>query len=268
MSVKKIVLTGAGGMIGTVIRAYFQAEGRALTLTDLRALEPLHAGETVLQGDLSDAAFCTQLLAGADVVIHMAGVSNDQPLDVLLPHNFVALNNLYVAAHTQGVARVIFASSNHTIGMEAAGRKIDTRVPVNPDSYYGTSKVWGEALARMFWEKHGVESVCLRIGSFLPKPVSQRNLSTWLSHRDFCALLDASVYTPGLGFEIVYGVSANTRAWWDNSTSRVPYQPRDNAEDFAAEIAHAAPPADAREALYQGGDYAARGFDRAAPAPL
>jgi uronate dehydrogenase len=260
---KKIVLTGAGGMIGTVIREYFHAAGRPLVISDLRALSDVRSNETALHGDLSDAAFTAQLLQGADVVIHMAGISNDQPLDVVLPHNFVALNNLYVAAHAQKVERIIFASSNHAIGMYPVGRKIDTRVAVNPDSYYGTSKVWGEALGRMFWEKHGVESVCLRIGSFLPKPVSQRNLSTWLSHRDFCALLDASVYTEGLGFEIVYGVSANTRSWWDNSTSRVPYRPQDNAEDFAAAIAAAGVPVDPREALYQGGDYAARNFDRA-----
>jgi uronate dehydrogenase len=257
-----IVLTGAAGMIGRVLRAHFAERRRALLITDIRPLDNVQPNETVMTGDLSDPAFCNQLLAGAEAVVHMGGVSTNRPLDVLLPHNYLALFNLYEAARAQRVRRVVYASSNHATGMYPAGVRIDASMPVNPDSQYGLSKVWGEGLARLYWEKHALESVCLRIGSFLARPVVPRNLSTWLSHRDLCALVDASLDTPEVGFDIVYGVSANTRSWWDNSHARVDYRPQDNAEDYAAEIARANVPVDPREARLQGADYAADGYRR------
>jgi len=259
---KKIVLTGAAGRIGSVIRAHFDAHERPLWLTDIRPCAAIGPKETSQIGDLGDAAFVRQLLTGADTVIHMAGIPDDRPLADLIGPNFLALNQLYATAQELGVRRVIYASSNHTIGMYPVGKKIDTQVAVNPDGDYGASKVWGEALGRMYWEKHGIETVCLRIGSFVERPVSVRHLSTWQSYADFCLLLDASLIAPTLGFEIVYGVSANTRAWWDNSSSRVPYRPQDNAENFAQEILRNAAPIDPIEARFQGGDFAARYFSR------
>lgn len=259
---KKIVLTGAAGRIGSVIRAHFDALERPLWLTDIRSCAAVGPRETARVGDLGDIAFVRQLLTGADTVIHMAGIPDDRPLADLIGPNFLALNHLYATALELGVRRVIFASSNHATGMYPSGQKIDTRVAVNPDSDYGASKVWGEALGRMYWEKHGIETICLRIGSFAERPVSVRHLSTWHSYPDFCRLLDASLAAPATGFEIIYGVSANTRAWWDNSTSSVPYRPLNNAEDYAQEILGSAVPVDPVEARFQGGDFAARYFSR------
>jgi len=259
---KKIVLTGAAGRIGQVTRAHFASRQQALCLSDIRDCQPLGPHETTLQGDLCDLDFARRLLTGADTIIHMAGIPDDRPFAELMGPNFLALNHLYVAALESGVRRVIFASSNHATGMYPVGRTIDTLVAVNPDGDYGAGKVWGEALGRMYWEKHGIETICLRIGSFVERPISVRHLSTWLSHPDFCRLLDASLTAAAPGFDIIYGVSANTRTWWDNSRSSLQYQPLDNAETYAPEILRTAAPVDPIEARFQGGDFAARFFSR------
>lgn len=261
---EQVLLTGANGLIGRVLRTHFAATKRPITYTDIR---PLASGTTqapddTVLGDLTDAAFCNALLEGKNAVVHMAGVPSDAPFETVLPHNYIALFNLFEAARIHKIKRFVFASSNHATGMYPAGMQIDPSAPVNPDSQYGLSKVWGEAIARLYWEKHGIESVCLRIGSFLEKPASVRNLSTWLSHRDSCTLVDASLDTPNVGFDIVYGVSANTRSWWDNSKVRVDYQPQDNAEDFLEEIERSKKTVDPLEARLQGADFAAHHYSR------
>jgi len=274
----KIVLTGAGGNIGRVLSAHFAATGRPVQRTDIQPLAQAGAlpsdGKTAqaeagaadvfppMQGDLGDPAFCKALLDGAHAVVHLAGIPNEQPFDDLLQHNYIALYNLYDTARRSGVKRIVYASSNHATGMYPTGTRIDPSMPVNPDSQYGLSKVWGEALARLYWEKHGIESVCLRIGSFQPVPSSIRHLSTWLSHRDACALVDASLDTPNVGFDIVYGVSANRRAWWDNSHAKVAYRPNDNAEQHLPEIDRTLTKVDPLEARLQGADFAAEGYSR------
>ena len=260
-----VLVTGAGGRVGTVLRAHWRAQNRAVRLCDIRDLGAAAANETLVHGDVLDPVFLAKVLEGVDVVVHLAGNPWNHGLDAIAAPNVIGVGQLYEAAREQRVARVIFASSNHVVGMYRSGVRIDTLAPVNPDGYYGVSKVWGEAVARMYWEKHGVESLCLRIGSSVPKPVSERHLSTWLSPRDLCGFIDAGIDVQALGFDIAFGISANTRAWWDNGTSRLGYQALDNAEDFAAEVlATASPPDDPLEAALQGGDYASEGFTQGA----
>ncbi|RKP45061.1 NAD-dependent epimerase/dehydratase family protein [Pararobbsia silviterrae] len=262
-----ILVTGAGGRVGTVLRAHWRASGRAVTLCDIRPLGDAAPNETIVIGDLLDPAFLERVLKGVRVVVHLAGNPWNHDLDAILGPNVEGVGQLYETARMQGVRRILFASSNHVVGMYHSGTRIDTHAPVNPDGYYGVSKVWGEALARMYWEKHGVESLCLRIGSSVPLPVSERHLSTWLSPRDLCGFIDAGIDVRALGFDIAFGISANTRAWWDNSTSRLGYRALDNAEDYAAAIlANASPPANPLDALLQGGDYASEGFTDGAAA--
>ncbi|HTJ92382.1 MAG TPA: NAD(P)-dependent oxidoreductase [Pararobbsia sp.] len=264
---KNILVTGAGGRVGTVLRAHWRSRGRAVRLCDIRELGAAASNETILTGDVLDAAFLDRALDGVDVVVHLAGNPWNHGLEAISAPNVTGVGTLYEAVRLKGVQRVVFASSNHVVGMYRAGVRIDTRAPVNPDGYYGVSKVWGEAVARMYWEKHGVESLCLRIGSSVPKPVSERHLSTWLSPRDLCGFVDAGIDAETLGFDIAFGISANTRAWWDNRTSRLGYRALDNAEDYAIEVmAHAVPPVDPVEALLQGGDYASEGFTNGAAA--
>lgn len=276
---RPVVLTGAGGAIGRVLRAHFLETGRPVRYTDIKPL-PVDPAETrdatdaaardaetapFIQGDLSDPAFCRTLLEGAGAIVHMAGISVDQPLETLLQHNYLALFHVYEAARQCGVRRIVYASSNHATGMYACDITLDPTMPVSPDSQYGLSKVWGEGLARLYWEKHGIETVCLRIGSFQPRPVSVRHLSTWLSHRDACALVDAGLDTPGVGFDIVYGMSANTRAWWDNSRARVDYHPQDNAEEYAEQILAEGKLVPSLESRFQGAEFAAAEFSRTPP---
>ncbi|WP_347557112.1 NAD(P)-dependent oxidoreductase [Robbsia sp. KACC 23696] len=268
---KPVVLTGAGGAIGQVLRAHFIETGRSVRYTDIKPLDSAGtsaidaAGASFVQGDLGNPAFCRSLFDGAGAIVHMAGISVEQPFDVLLQHNYVALFQVYEAARHAGVRRIVYASSNHATGMYTSDMALNPTMPVNPDSLYGLSKVWGEGLARLYWEKHGIETVCLRIGSFQPRPVSVRHLSTWLSHRDACALVDAGLDTPGVGFDIVYGMSANTRAWWDNSRIHVAYRPQDNAEEYAEQILAEGKVVDALEARFQGADFAAADFSRTPP---
>jgi uronate dehydrogenase len=270
---KPVVLTGAGGAIGRVLRAHFKETGRVVRYTDIKPL-PADASDTsdkagqdasFTQGDLGDPTFCRTLFEGAGAIVHMAGISVEQPLETLLPHNYLALFHVYETARQCGVRRIVYASSNHATGMYACDIALDPTMPVSPDSQYGLSKVWGEGLARLYWEKHGIETVCLRIGSFQPRPVSVRHLSTWLSYRDTCALVDAGLDTPGVGFDIVYGMSANTRAWWDNSRARVAYHPTDNAEEYAEQILADSTPVDALEARFQGAEFAAATYSRTPP---
>ncbi|CAM2147359.1 Uronate dehydrogenase [Pararobbsia alpina] len=264
---KHVLVTGAGGRVGTVLRAHWRAQQRAVHLCDIRDLGEAAPNETIVNGDLLDAAFLDGVLDGVEVIVHFAGNPWNHDLDAIAGPNVIGVGDLYETARVRGVKRVIFASSNHVVGMYKSGERIDTLAPVNPDGYYGVSKVWGEAVARMYWEKHGVESLCLRIGSSVPKPVSERHLSTWLSPRDLCGFIDAGIDIETLGFDIAYGISGNTRAWWDNSTSRLGYRTVDNAEDYAREVlATASPPANPLDALLQGGDYASEGFTNGAAA--
>ena len=154
--------------------------------------------------------------------------------------NLAGAFHVFDAARRHGARRVVYASSNHATGMYPVGAPLDGSQPPRPDGIYGASKVWGEAIGRMFAERFGLEVVCLRIGSFRERPTERRELATWLSHGDAVRLVRAALTAPDVSFEIVYGVSRNTRAWWP-LTGALGYDPRDDAEAFAAEIAGKGP---------------------------
>ena len=259
--VKKIALSGAGGQLGRVLRTALLERGANLrSAAGSRPLEPIVDGEDVMHGDLRDPAVVDRLLEGVDVLIHMAGTSVERPLPEIIENNLRGLVEVYEGARRHGVGRIIFASSNHAIGMHPVEEKLTLDCDFRPDGFYGLSKVWGEALGRLYWDKHGIESVCIRIGSCIEKPTEFRHLSTWLGFEDLLQLIDLSVNVPDLGFQVVWGVSNNTRSYWDNSgASRLGYQPRQNAEDYAAEILAKINPLDATAQKYQGGSFA--GFD-------
>ena len=133
-----------------------------------------------------------------------------------------------------GVRRVVYTSSNHVTGYYPRTERVDPTSAIRPDSHYAVTKAFGEAAARMFSEKFGLSIVVIRIGSFQDRPRNHRMLSTWLSHDDAVQLFTKAVEAPALTFELVYGVSANTRSFWPPDTSTIGYRPRDNAEDFAS----------------------------------
>ena len=262
---KKIALSGAAGQLGTVLRATLVAQGR-----DLRSAggpapatppAPLVPGEDVMQGDLRDPQVVDQLLQGVDVLIHLAGTSVERPLPEIIENNLRALVEVYEGARRHKVRRIVFASSNHAIGMYPVEDTLALECAFRPDSLYGLSKAWGESLARMYWDKHGIESICVRIGSCVERPTEFRHLSTWFGHEDLVHFVDRCIHAPAVGFLVVWGVSNNTRSYWDNTGSEpLGYQPRQNAEDYAAEILAQPNPLDATAQRFQGGSFASQDF--------
>ncbi|CAE6785836.1 NAD-dependent epimerase/dehydratase family protein [Paraburkholderia haematera] len=261
---KKIALSGAGGQLGSVVRAALIARGVSLrSAAGSRALVPLMEGEDVMRGDLRDPDVVDRLLEGVDVLIHFAGTSVERPLPEIIDNNLRALVEVYEGARRKGVKRVVFASSNHAIGMYPVTEHLALDCALRPDGFYGLSKVWGEALARMYWDKHGIESICVRIGSCLERPTEQRHLSTWFGHRDLMHFLDRCVEAEDIGFITVWGVSANKRSWWDNSgAARLGYQPTQDAEVYAEEILSRPNPLDALGQRYQGGSFVGIDYSR------
>ncbi|CAD6555907.1 NAD-dependent epimerase/dehydratase family protein [Paraburkholderia metrosideri] len=261
---KKIALSGAGGQLGSVVRSALIARGIALrSAAGSKALTPLVDGEDVMHGDLRDPAVVDRLLDGVDVLIHFAGTSVERPLPEIIENNLRGLVEVYEGARRKGVKRIVFASSNHAIGMYPVTEHLSLDCELRPDGFYGLSKVWGEALARMYWDKHGIESVCVRIGSCLARPTEQRHLSTWFGHDDLMHFLDRCVEAEDVGFLTIWGVSANTRSWWDNSgAARLGYQPKQNSEDYAAEILAQPNPLDALGQRFQGGSFVGIDYSR------
>lgn len=223
-----IAVTGAAGGIGTILARGLR---RDLRLTDIR---PAPGCDFL---DLRDLAAVEAALAGVDAVIHLGAIPTEAPFEDILEHNLRTTYNVLEAARRGGIRRVVFASSNHVTGMYARSDLIGPEAPIRPDSYYGVSKAFGEALGRVYAEKWGVSVVCIRIGSCIERPLDMRHLSTWLSPNDAISLFTAAVDAP-VEFSIVYGVSDNTRGWWDLASARaLGYEPRDNAEAFADDVA-------------------------------
>ena len=274
---KKIALTGASGQLGSVLRKTLIARGVPLrSASGSQPLRPLVDGEDLMHGDLRDRAVVDRLLAGVDLLIHFAGTSVERPLPEIIDNNLRGLVEVYEGAVRHGVRRVVFASSNHAIGMYPTTDRLGLDCAPRPDGLYGLSKVWGEALARMYWDKHGIESVCVRIGSCVERPTEPRHLSTWFSHRDLFHFIDRCIDVPEVGFMVIWGVSANRRSWWDNQgAERLGFRPTDDAEDYAADVLARPNPLDSLGQRFQGGSFVGLSYTRddravdpsSAPAP-
>jgi uronate dehydrogenase len=253
----KVALSGADGQLGRFLRPRLLAQGVDLRSAGRDPLEPLRAGEDLTHGDLRDPENVDALLRAVDVLIHMAGTSVERPLPEIIENNLVALHAVYEGARRHGVKRVVFASSNHSIGMHEVTDKLGPDCDFRPDGFYGLSKMWGEGLARLHWDKHGIESVCVRIGSALERPTEMRHLSTWFGLEDLMQFIHCCINTPNVGFVTAWGVSNNTRSYWTpTGCARLGYQPVQNSEDFAASILCRQNPLDAIGRRYQGGSFA------------
>ena len=224
----KVELSGASGNMGRMLRVELQKLGVDLRSAGGRTpLVPLQGGEDVMHGDLRDAATVDRLLQGVDVLIHLAGTSVEKPLPEIIENNLVALHQVYEGARRNKVRRIVFASSNHAFGMHSVDTKLELDAPFGPDGFYGLSKAWGESMARMYWDKHGIEGISLRIGSCEKEPANFRHLSTWLSHDDTVHLVMRCIGAPKVGYLAVWGVSNNTRSYWTpNGCALLGYQPK------------------------------------------
>ena len=258
----RLLLTGAAGGLGRELRRRLAAHCDVLRLSDIADLGQAGAGEELRPADLADAGAVHGLLEDVDAVIHLGGVSTEQPWEAVLPANIVGTYNVYEAARVQHVKRVVFASSNHVTGFHRQDQVIAAGAAPRPDGLYGLSKAFGEDLAQLYFDRHGIETVSLRIGSSYPEPLNRRMLATWLSHDDLERLVLASLTAPIVGHTVVYGVSANARLWWDNTPARhLGYVPQDSSAPWAAEIELREPPADPRDptVIYQGGPFVRQG---------
>ena len=237
-----ILITGAAGRIGSYLRAGLPTLGWSLRLLDAAAIDD---AEGAVRADIRDGAAVESAMAGVDAVVHLAGIPNEAGFPELLAMNIDGTYQVFDAARRAQVRRVVFASSNHVVGFAPRGDRLDAAAPVRPDSYYGVSKVFGEALGRLYVDRHGMKAACLRIGSCLDRPTTPRHLSTWLSPDDAVRLVHACLVSPTLTYAVVYGISANTRGWWDMGPGRrLGYEPEDDAEVFAEEILAAHGPVD------------------------
>jgi uronate dehydrogenase len=263
VSMTKVALTGARGQLGKVLRTELLRRGVNLrSAGGSQPLTPLVEGEDVCYGDLRDPAVVDRVLDGADTVIHLAGTSVERPLSEIIENNLKALYELYEGARRHRVKRVVFASSNHAFGMYSIDDKLDPGPEYRPDCFYGLSKVWGEAMTRMYWDKHGVEGISLRIGSCLPRPTQFRHLSTWLGHEDFFHMITQCLEVPDVGCLAVWGISNNTRRYWTfgENEERLGYKPKQDAEIYAAEILKQENTLDEFAQRYQGGGFATIDF--------
>jgi uronate dehydrogenase len=258
----RLLLTGAAGGLGQVLRERLRPFADVLRVSDIASLAPAQGTfEEVAPCNLADKAAVDALVAGCHAVVHLGGVSVERPFEEILEANIKGVFHLYEAARRHGVKRIVFASSNHVIGFYRQSERLDAHVARRPDGYYGLSKSFGEDVAQFYFDRWGIETVSIRIGSSFPEPANRRMMSTWLSYRDLTSLVEKSLFTPDVGHLVVYGVSANRNVWWDNSAAaRLGFVPQDSSEVFRDKV-EAQPPVAATDpnAIYQGGAFTAQG---------
>ncbi|WP_341233377.1 NAD(P)-dependent oxidoreductase [uncultured Sulfitobacter sp.] len=268
---KKLVLTGAAGRLGSYLREPLSKMCEELISTDIADdIGTLYPNERFAQADIAVYDQIAPLLEGADMVVHFGAIVDEKPFEELLGPNFVGSYNIWEAAYQHGLKRVVYASSIHAVGMHKKADFIGIDAPHKPDTFYGLAKCFSEDLASMYWDKRGLEAACLRILS-CAQVNNPRALGSWLSYDDLIQLVTRAIDTPSVGFSVVYGVSNNDRAPVDNAkASFLGYRPKDNAEQFADDILANAPPADLTDPgeMCHGGPFASIELGQSAVASM
>ena len=249
-------MTGAAGRIGTFLRPELAGKYK-LRLSDIKPVKNLKPGETFVRADISNMKDALRITKGVDAVVHFGGQSGEHDWEHILSANIIGFHNTLEAARCNGVKRFLVATSNHAVGFYPVTQTIDHRVYPKPDSRYGVSKVFNEALASLYADRYGMEMFCMRIGNVNRAPIDRRRLAIWISARDMAQLVTIGLERSKLHFEIVYGISDNARAWFDNTNAyRMGYQPRDRSETYAAEILQReGPPGNTPADIFQGGGH-------------
>lgn len=262
MSGGPVLITGAAGLIGTVLRGGLPERGWAVRCLDIVPIADTRPGEEHVVADATDLPAVLEATAGASAVVHLAGVATESTWPVILRSHVETTHAVLEAARRSGVDRVVLASSNHATGFTPRppdGRLLrEADAPHRPDTYYGVAKTTMESLGSLYADRYGMDVVCLRIGSAFPEPTTTRQLSTWLSPADTVSLVDAALRAPSPGFAVVWGVSANTRNWWDLSAARaLGYEPADDAEVYAGRLVGASGEPDLSDPVHDrvGGEY-------------
>jgi uronate dehydrogenase len=262
---RRLLMTGAAGGLGQALRPRLARCCETLRLSDIADLGRAAPGEELVTARLEDKAAVQALLADVDAVVHLGGISTEHPWETIAGPNVHGVVHLYEAARVQQVRRIVFASSNHATGFYRQDEVIGTDAAPKADGFYGLSKAFGEQVGQFYWHRWGIETVALRIGSSFPEPRDRRMLATWLSYDDLERLVVAALTAPIVGFSVVYGMSDNRTAFWDNTGARhLGYRPQDSADVFRAAIEARQPRIDITDpaAIYQGGAFVRHGpFD-------
>jgi len=259
---RRLLLTGAAGGLGRVLRPHAGEWTDSLRLSDRADCGVAGPGEEVVHADLADKAAVHGLLDGVDAVLHFGGVSLESPFEQLVPANIVGLYNLYEAVHRRGVRRVVYASSSHVMGFYPQSQNVGTDDPLRPDCLYAVTKCFGEALSRYYFDRFGIETVCLRIGSSFAEPKNPRMLVSYLSYDDLVELVRCALFTSRVGHSIVYGMSDNPVRWWNNDKAgHLGFRAKDSSAVFADRFpsAGAVGERDDPTQIYQGGPWVVSG---------
>jgi len=254
----RLLLTGASGGLGRVLRPALRDLCTALRVSDRAAPTDPQLGEEPVACDVGDRAAVMELVRGVDAIAHFGGQSIEATFDTICQANIVGAFNVYEAARKHGVKRVVYASSSQVTGFYPTDTIVDPSMPVRPSSLYGLSKAFGENLSRLFYDRYGIETVCLRIAMAFPEPNTHRMLRSYLSYRDLVELVRRSLVAKDVGHTIVYGVSANRDLLWRNpNAAKIGWSPRDSSEPFraAVEARQPVPDPDDVQNRYHGGKF-------------
>jgi len=258
----RLLLTGAAGLLGRELRSRLKKHCHRLRLSDRIDCAPAGPDEECIRVELAEKPAVMALCDGVDAILHLGGVSTEQSWESICEANIVGMVNLYEGARAHGVGRIVFASSNHVTGFYRQDEVVSPRDPARPDGFYGLSKAFGENLAQLYWDKHGIETVSLRIGSASAEPKDRRMLATWMSFDDTERLIVAALAAPVVGHTVIYGMSDNATTFWDNTPARhIGYRPRDSSQPFRAAVESRQPKIDPTQpaARYQGGTFVTQG---------
>jgi uronate dehydrogenase len=259
-----ILITGAAGDVGTRLRTLLKGTYPRIRISDIRKPANLAADEEFIAADLADYKQVETITAGIDGIVHLGGHSVEGSWDTIHKANIVGCYNLFEAAYRAGIKRVVFASSNHAVGFYPRDQKIGVNVTPRPDSRYGVSKAFGEAVGALYADKHGLRVTCLRIGNVNDAPLDKRRLSIWIKPEDLAQLVRIGLEHPDIRFEVFYGASDNDASWWDNSNARrFGYRPQFRSQDFQAQAMaeQAKLPADPIGDRFQGGPFCSAEYD-------
>jgi uronate dehydrogenase len=260
----KILMTGAAGGVGQMLRPYFQSAGIELRLSDVQRVSDLQSNESFINADLNDTSVLPTLVDGVDGILHLGGHSVEGSWETILKSNIEGCYQLYEAARIAAVPRIVFASTNHTMGFYPRSETVGVEKRVRPDSRYGVSKVFGEALGALYADKFGIRITNIRIGNVGFVPLDRRRLSIWLHPEDLYQLVMIGLRHPDIHFETIYGMSNNVRGWWDNRRAQeLGYVPQHSSEDFADEVLAREEPSDPIADKFQGGSFCAQEYSRA-----
>ena len=241
----RLLITGAAGNLGRELRTGLGHLADIRRLTDRAEMAAAGPGEEVIQAELGDFDAMMKVVEGCDAVVHFGAAPVERPWEEILDSSIKGGYNVYEAARRHGIKRVVYASSIHSVGYARREDGADTDTRHAPDSLYGVSKCFVEDLAKLYWYKFGIESVCLRINSCFPEPADRRHLSTWMSFRDLNQLVERSLCAESVGHSVIYGISNNRERFFNNDKARhIGYMPEDSAEDYRAAVEAKCPPGD------------------------